>query len=843
MTTQERTHRGSRASPVEALAAPEERRRVLSQLTLRMAWGVAAAWVLLALPQFWVGRPWVITTHFCAAAGSAAAALLASRRPVGGLYVMGIVSTLGVALIGGMTGGHGSPAVYFLALLPLLAGLLDLKVYRLSWLVISLSGILAVGVLSAWLPQEVPEQPFEQLVAPMGMGVLLFVFGTLWRRAANTQLELLERRNGEIARQADVLEAQSVELAQARETAEQASAAKSRFVAMTAHELRGPLNGLLGMAHVLADTRLSSHQVDLVSALSTSAESLGKVLQDLLDLSKIEAGRIDVTRQPFEPRELAADVIDGFAGLADRKKVELASLVDGAVPSVVVDDAGRLRQILSNLVANAVKFTSEGEVRLEVGLRGDRIIYTVRDTGRGIEPEHVERIFAPFEQVSDALLDRRAGTGLGLWISRSFVEAMGGKLRVESTPKEGSVFHVELPLLSATAKDGDDHEAEGRGGHVLVHTTTPLSRQSLLSLEHGLSVEFEPFEDVANLGALIRRDTQLVVLDGDQLSPERIKVTAEALPASVDVALASSIHALTRIEAQASGLGRKASVLLKPHRASRILSLLRREPMDATPPPLSPDEVQGTLLVVDDDAINRKVVRFSASWLGYRVLEAGSGESALEILGTRPVDVVLLDLHMDGMDGAETAAQIVARTTEANRPSLIGYTGSVNEEDRARCLASGMAEVLMKPLERAALAAALTRAKRLRGRRRSSSSGSVEAMVPVLDESVYEKLVVGMGHAEDVREMARDLLAELGPRVKKIREGLLGADRVTMRREAHKLASAVATFGGTRLALACRRLEVTAETESFSLLEARVAEIESRNADFAPALERMMQAT
>jgi HPt (histidine-containing phosphotransfer) domain-containing protein len=185
----------------------------------------------------------------------------------------------------------------------------------------------------------------------------------------------------------------------------------------------------------------------------------------------------------------------------------------------------------------------------------------------------------------------------------------------------------------------------------------------------------------------------------------------------------------------------------------------------------------------------------------------------------------------------------VARTTEANRPSLIGYTGSVNEEDRARCLASGMAEVLMKPLERAALAAALTRAKRLRGRRRSSSSGSVEAMVPVLDESVYEKLVVGMGHAEDVREMARDLLAELGPRVKKIREGLLGADRVTMRREAHKLASAVATFGGTRLALACRRLEVTAETESFSLLEARVAEIESRNADFAPALERMMQAT
>lgn len=815
---------------------------MLSQLTLRMAWGVAGAWILLALPQLWVGRPWVIVTHFCAALGCAAAALLASHRPVGGLYAMGIVSTVGVALLGGMTGGYASPAVYFLALLPLLAGLLDLRVYRFSWLFISLFGILSVGVLAPWLPQQVPEQPFEQLVAPMGMGALLFVFGTLWRSAANTQLELLERRNGEIARQADALEAQSVELAQARETAEQASAAKSRFVAMTAHELRGPLNGLLGMAHVLADTRLSSHQVDLVSALSTSAESLGKVLQDLLDLSKIEAGRIDVTRQPFEPRELAADVIDGFAGLADEKKVELASLVDGAVPSVVLDDAGRLRQILSNLLANAVKFTSEGEVRLEVGVRGDRIVYTVRDTGRGIEPEHVERIFAPFEQVSDALLDRRAGTGLGLWISRSFVEAMGGKLRVESTPKKGSVFHVELPLLASTAKDGEDAPEE-RGGHVLLHTTTPLSRQALSSLERGVPFEFEAFEDATNLEPLLRRDTQLVILDGDQLSPERIKVIAEALPARVDVALASSIRALTRIEAQAAGLGRKASVLLKPHRASRILSLLRREPMDATPPPLSPDEVQGTLLVVDDDAINRKVVRFSAGWLGYRVLEAGSGESALEVLGSRPIDVVLLDLHMDGMDGAETAAQIVARTTEANRPSLIGYTGSVNEEDRARCLASGMAEVLMKPLERAALAAALTRAKRLRGRRRSSSSGGLEAMVPVLDESVYEKLVVGMGHAEDVREMAGDLLSDLFPRVKKIREALTAADRVTMRREAHKLSSAVATFGGTRLALACRRLEVTAETETLSLLEARVLEIETKSADFGPALERRMQAT
>lgn len=815
---------------------------VLHGLASRMAAAVAVAWVVFGIPHLIAGRVGSIGIHLGTALVSGVAAVLSRRWPVIALYVMGVVSTLSLAFIAAMTGGVMAPAMAFIGLVPLLAGLLDLPSYRVSWLLIACLALVSVPFLSEWLPNEAYEvSTFERFVGPLGTAVLLFVFGGFWRRSANEQLELLEGRRSEIARQAEVLHAQRTELAEAREVAEQASAAKSRFVAMTAHELRGPLNGLLGMAHVLADTRLSSHQADLVAALTTSADGLGKVLQDLLDLSKIEAGRIDVTRQPFEPRELAADVIDTFAGTAAQKKIELASLVDESVPALVYDDAGRLRQILSNLLANAVKFTSEGEVRLEVKVEGERIVYTVRDTGRGIEPEHVERIFAPFEQVSDALLDRRAGTGLGLWISRSFVEAMGGRLRVESTPRRGSAFHVELPLeISHPTSSGVESAPAIVHGQVLVHVTSAIAREALLSLQGTMPAELVPIEDLGQLSGAVQRDTRLVVLDADRTAFEELRALVARIPPRVDVAIASSIQSLTRIESQASSMGRPTSVLMKPYRTSRIASLLRGEALDATPAPLSPAEVQGTLLVVDDDAINRKVVRFAASGLGYRVLEADGGESALLLLETRPVDVILLDLHMNGIDGAETAREIVRRIPEPGRPSLLAYTGSVNEEDRARCLSSGMSEVLMKPLDRAALAAALTRAKRMRTRRRGVSvTGEV---MPILEDGVYQRLIEGMGSEEDVREMAHDLLAELDPRVSKIRDALHAADRVTIRREAHKLASAVATFGGTRLALTCKRLELVAESEPITQLETRVTDLEARSAEFAPALSALATA-
>ena len=644
----------------------------------------------------------------------------------------------------------------------------------------------------------------------------------------NAQEELqhsIDQATEDVRQNLETIEIQNIELDLARKEALEASRIKSEFLANMSHEIRTPLNGILGFTHLLQKSELTPRQLDYLGTIEKSADNLLGIINEILDFSKIEAGKLVLDSIPFNLRDLLQDTLTILAPAAHAKQLELVSLVYRDTPLSLVGDPLRLKQILTNLVSNAIKFTREGTIVARAMLEDEfedsvQLRISIQDTGIGLSNQDVRALFQAFSQADNSLSRQPGGTGLGLVISKRLIEQMGGEIGVDSTPGEGSEFWISLSLPKTRDDIEDLPAAPLLGRRVAVLENHELARQALQHQLQDCGLEVTPFNTLESLanGVTLAHQTEQAIdlavlgITSNDMPPERLNQhiwDLEHLGCKVLVLCPTTEQTLFHLSVPNphSQLQAKPACTRKLRRALSDLVTPRQvrsepgEPLSSRPP---------KVLCVDDNPANLLLVQTLLEDMGAKVLAVESGYAAIKAVQTETFDLVLMDVQMPGMDGRQSTETIRQWESERHCTPLpiVALTAHAMANEKRALLQSGMDDYLTKPISERQLAQVVLKwtglALRNHAPERADTYGSTSDLL-VLDPD--EGLRLAAGKADLAADMLAMLLASLAADREAIRAARHSHDHNALIERVHRLHGATRYCGVPQLRAACQRSE------------------------------------